>query len=281
MSSSAQLVRGGHQKNIAKSFDRLCYRHSRWNVWSDFVTMAAIEISNVVDHANAEHRTQIYHGMRKKYSDEEYVEFGNMFAETVMGMEENLDQDFLGEMFMALELSNDYKGQFFTPYSVCRMMAQINSTDLQAHIDEKGWISASDPCCGAGALLVAFANECRRQNVNYHNSVLFVAQDIDMIVGCMCYIQLSLMGCPGYVVIDNTITSPSISYDGRGLIPRQNDSNVWFTPFYFTEIWHWRRVWSQMDMIFSAAAKAPEITEMLAEPETEYRVTKKGQLAFF
>ena len=61
---------------------------------------------------------------------------------------------------------------------------------------KQGWISVSDPACGAGALLIAFANECRRQHINYQTSVLFVAQDIDFLAGCMCYIQLSLLGCP-------------------------------------------------------------------------------------
>jgi len=53
----------------------------------------------------------------------------------------------------------------------------------------------NDPACGAGALLIAFANELRRpgRDINYQTSVLFVAQDIDMIVGCMCYMAYPLL----------------------------------------------------------------------------------------
>lgn len=43
----------------------------------------------------------------------------------------------------------------------------------------------SDPACGAGALLLAFANECKRNHINYQTSVFFVAQDIDFLAGCM------------------------------------------------------------------------------------------------
>lgn len=82
---------------------------------------------------------------------------------------------------------------------------------------------------------MAFANECTRQGVNYQTSVLFVAQDIDLTAGLMCYIQLSLLGCPGYVVIGNTLTEPSVSLDKRGLIP-QDKGNVWYMPFYFQDV---------------------------------------------
>ena len=47
----AQLVRNVRtqaQKELVKIFDTACYRHNRWQVWSDFVVMAAISISNAV-----------------------------------------------------------------------------------------------------------------------------------------------------------------------------------------------------------------------------------------
>lgn len=141
-------------------------------------------------------------------------------------------------------------------------------------------MSASDPACGAGALLIAFANECRRKDINYQTSVLFVAQDIDFLAGCMCYIQLSLLGCPGYVVIDNTLTHPSTSLDPRGLIPK-GGSNVWYTPMYFRDVWHWRRIYAQVDLMLRApVAKSVGITPAVqaSEPHGE---TEAGQLTLF
>src|SRR5699024_11833427 len=79
----------------------------------------------------------------------------------------------------------------------------------EAWLELRRGVFRADPACGAGALLVAFANECLRQKVNYQTSVLFVAQDIDFTVGLMCYIQLSLLGCAGYVVIGDTLVRPS------------------------------------------------------------------------
>lgn len=211
-----------------------------------------------------------------KYKTEEMQAMAEMLGLIVEGMDKNQDQDFLGELYMALELGNEQNGQFFTPYNVCRMMASITSTELKTRVEQDNWISVSDPASGAGALLIAFANECRRQGVNYQSSVLFIAQDIAYIVGLMCYIQLSLMGCPGYVVIGDSLTHPATSYDERGLIP-VDDGNVWYTPFYFRQEWHWRRLAAQMSILCKgqpvAAERAP--SDVKAEPVPEQPVIPK------
>lgn len=279
--STARLFRDEHQKEIARKFDQICYRHNRWDVWSNFITMAAIEISNAVDSIHAEHRSEMYRNIAKRYDAAEMQLFAEMFAEVVVGMEQNPDQDFLGELFMCLELGNDHAGQFFTPYCICKMMAQINSPNLKELIAERGWISANDPACGAGALLVAFANECKKRAVNYQTSVLFVAQDIDFTVGCMCYIQLSLLGCPGYVVIGDSILHPATSYDDKGLLPRDG-GNVWYTPFFFRTEWTVRRYAASLDLMFSAKREPDNTPAPLPEPEPSPRLTetRTGQLTF-
>lgn len=289
--ASARLVRGETKKEFARIFDSLCDRHSRWSVWADFVTLAAISISNTVDQSSAEHREQTYMSIIKKYRKDEAEKFTEMFAAVVVGMDENPNQDFLGELYMSLDLGNQHVGQFFTPYDVCAMMSEMTSGNLSEQIKEKGWIGVSDPACGAGALLVAFVNECIRQNVNYHDHVLFVAQDVDFTVAMMCYIQLSLLGCAGYVVVDNTLTKPSVSYDRRGLIPKHSE-NVWYTPFYFKDTWHFRRIWAQMDMLFkpiSEQCETPAIEkaapaahkEQPVIPEQLFVTQKNGQITMF
>lgn len=60
-----------------------------------------------------------------------------MLGLITMVLEENPEQDFLGSMFMRLELGNHWKGQFFTPYSVCKVMAEMNAPDLEATIEAK------------------------------------------------------------------------------------------------------------------------------------------------
>lgn len=288
MKNKTRHLKNEKQKDLVKLFDTACYRHNRGQVWSDFMMMAAIAISNTVDETNAKEREKLYGQLAGKYNEKELTCFTKMFSEIVNGMEENPNQDFLGELFMTLELSNSFAGQFFTPYSLCQAMAQITGQKerLMEQIERDGWISVNDPACGAGALLVAFANWCRECGINYQTSVLFVAQDIDYTVACMCYIQLSLLGCPGYVVVDNTLTKPSTALDDRGLIPKPGP-NVWYTPFYFRDMWHWRRTWWQLDRMFKTAS-APMKPKVKPEPPPEqkkepirFKETSVGQLTLF
>ena len=281
-------LRGESQKNIVKLLDSLSGRYSRWEIWQDFIIMSAISIANALGGPHKEAREREYMNHAARYSDRELGCFSQMLFEITEEMERNPDQDFLGELFMALGLGNEWKGQFFTPYSVCQAMSAMtyDGDNLKAKIEERGWITVNDSACGAGALLIAFANECRRpgREINYQTSVLFVAQDIDFLAGMMCYIQLSLMGCPGYVVVDDSISHPITSVDARGLIPHDGP-NVWFTPMYFRTEWHWRRTWAMADMMIrQAAPKGPEEMpgqEPLGTVGPELEETDGGQLTLF
>lgn len=288
-------IRDDHQKNFLKIFNGLTGKHSRWEIWEDFVTLTAIEISNSTDKVNATERTKMYQTIISKYSAKERDGMAEMLAEVVMGMEQNPDQDFLGSLYMMCELGNDHAGQFFTPYDVCRCMVEISGGSDPA-AENAGFFSVSDPACGAGALLIAFANLCRRKNICYHDKVLFVAQDIDLIAGLMCYIQLSFLGCAGYVVIGNTITEPSTAYDRRGLLPAGPQSRIWYTPFFSTDIWYLRRQIAQMNLLFEPKGEPAKIEKTDIKPanlqksiknepkapENEpLNETKTGQLTFF
>ena len=209
--TAVRNIRDDHQKNFLKIFNSLTGKHSRWEIWEDFVTLTAIEISNSTDKVNAPERTKMYQTIVSKYSAKEREGMAEMLGEVIMGMEQNPDQDFLGSLYMMCELGNDHAGQFFTPYDVCRCMAEV-TFDPKLHPDMEGFISVSDPACGAGATLLAFLNVCKRRNICYHNKVLVIAQDIDFIVGLMCYIQCSFMGCAGYVVIGDTLVNPATAY---------------------------------------------------------------------
>jgi hypothetical protein len=231
--STPLRVKTDHQKAIVKIFESLRYRHSPWTVWSDFVAMAACTLSQI-DTAQRDERERMYSEIAKKYSTDELTQFADMFGIVVDALEYNPNQDFLGELFMMLELGNDHNGQFFTPYCICEMMARMSGEQLPYQIKEKGYISVNDCACGAGALLIAFANEARRLEVNHQMHIEFVAQDIDFTAAMMCYIQLSLLGCPGYIIVGNTLTTPPTE--------SLSNQNVWYTPLYFHEVWRWRRV---------------------------------------
>lgn len=187
----AKVVRGvdSYKKEFLSIFNSLCGRHGRWEVWSDFIQLTAIDISNVTDKGNAPKRAADARNIAKKYSEDEIKRMAEMLMQMVYAIDENPDQDFLGELYMACNLGNDHAGQFFTPYNVCQAMSEISFDP--ARFEDKGFVSVNDCACGAGALLVSFANACKRHDINYQQKVMFVAQDIDYTVGLMCYIQLT------------------------------------------------------------------------------------------
>ena len=76
----------------------------------------------------------------------------------------------------------------------------------------------------------------------WRDYILVVAQDVDEIVGLMCYIQISLLGLAGFIKIGNSITDP-ISTD-------DSSENYWYTPMYFSDVWSTRRMLRQINKLF-------------------------------
>lgn len=244
------------KKEFLKVFKELCYARNAWEVWADSITAMACSIANAVDWNRERHESR-----EKEYA--ECIERlggvegpAKLFSVVVHELDKNPDQDFLGELFMELNLGNHWKGQFFTPYNVSRCMAELTIGNCREPVDKRGWISVCDPTVGGGAMLIAAANTARRQKVNYQNHVLFVGQDIDRIAGMMAYIQISLLGCPGYVVIANTLTNPIV---GDAMKPtEQEGQEFWYTPLYYSRIWHYRRAFAAMDSLFRQEARAEQ-----------------------
>ena len=228
-----------YEKELVDLIDGLCHSRQRWQVWQDLITAMACSLSNVADRTPGrfEKREKEYEDCIKRLGSVEVA--GHAFAIVVMALDSNPDQDFLGSMYMRLELGNHWTGQFFTPYCISKMMAQISMQGVKEQVEEHGWISVCDPCIGGGAMLVAAANMAKENEVNYQNHMLFVGQDIDRIVGMMAYIQLSILGCPGYIAIANTITNP---ITGHALFPDEREGQeFWYTPFFFKQEWNMRR----------------------------------------
>lgn len=163
------------EKAFLDAFGRLTNRHRAWDVWRDFITMFACSLSNPLDKEHRDKREALYLEIIKKYNKQEQEVFPELAAQTVLALEENPEQDFLGSIFMSLKLGDEHNGQIFTPYHVCELMAEMTMDDV----------------------------------------VKKVEQDIDETVALMCYIQLSLLGVAGYVKVGNSLTEPMTDNDDK------------------------------------------------------------------
>lgn len=269
-------IRGSteYEKQFLDILHQLCCRHPAWQIWQDFVSMSACSIANAVDKRPDvwKQREDSYLKTVKRYSKDELDSICELFSVTVLALDENPAQDFLGKFYMQLDFGSGWHGQFFTPWHIAELMARMQMSDgLKEQLGNEEYISVNDPCCGAGCMLMAFANVCKSDmDINYQKSVLFVGQDIDEVVAKMCYIQISLLGCPGYVVVGNSLSEPIC---GSTIEPDyKKPENIWFTPLYFTNVWTLRRIKSKkkdsetmphVDSDESKKNTVPELTRVI------------------
>lgn len=248
-------------KRFMNGFKILCRSKSEYEVWSDLMYLFASSIANptikglgltkieVFDKIWKE-REEEYLRIVNKYSKKEQKIMPQMYALLVNEFDKNMYQDLLGKMFMELGISSKNKGQFFTPYSLCKCMADITVEKKQIAklVHTKGYANVYDCTCGAGATIIAMAERCSElfKKLEYRNHVYFVAQDVDMTVSNMCYIQLSLIGMAGYVVVEDSLINPEV----------KSLNDVWFTPMWFSDTWSARRLFHNQDILGREMAKA-------------------------
>lgn len=223
--SKSFVAKNENQKELRDVFQSMADRYGRYRVWSDFIAMSAYAISNSCDPRFRDEREQSYLSIADNYTAEEQGKMAQMLAITGIALKENPEQDFLGEMFSQLSLHDEWKGQFFTPYHIGSFMSAVNMPDITTKLQEKEYVTVNDCCCGAGCLLIAFANRVKKANAEYLKRVIFVAQDLDYTAAMMCYIQLSLLGCRAVIKVGNSLTDPFVTAD-------LDTDKVWYTPMY-------------------------------------------------
>lgn len=211
-----------------------------WQAWAYIINAMAIGLSNALD------PDPVRKGMREK----EYMDCihrldnkdapAEVLGVITMAFEENPNQDFLGKMFMALGLGSHWHGQFFTPYHLAAGMADacIGGRKMKDEIAQNGFVSIADCACGAGATLIGAVEALRNKNIDYQNHVCFVANDLDRTTAQMCFIQLSLLGCAGYVTVADGLSNP---VEGDVLFPQDGGQEFWFTPMWWSDTWKLRR----------------------------------------
>ncbi|MFC6570149.1 hypothetical protein [Actinoplanes utahensis] len=140
----------------------------------------------------------------KKYDKEELDLFAKLLTMVVNGLDGSVC-DFLGELYMSLELGIIGQGSFLRPWPVSKLMAFITYSD-QLKAIEGDFITLSDPAAGAGCMPMAFAEIMREQGHNPQKRLWVQCWDIDSTAAGMCYIQLALLHIPAEVVIGNSLT---------------------------------------------------------------------------
>tara|TARA_R110002110_G_scaffold415730_3_gene654533 strand:+ start:2053 stop:2793 length:741 start_codon:yes stop_codon:yes gene_type:complete len=115
-------------------------------------------------------------------------------------------EDFLGAVSSELGVLDARTGQFFTPYEVSRLMAEINLSDIGKVIEEKGFFTIQEPACGTGGMLLAAADVLEGQGYDPTTSMWVEAIDVASHCQRMTFLQCTLRGLSGRVHHANTLT---------------------------------------------------------------------------
>ena len=193
----AQLMSGP----FADTFRDASHGESAFECWQRFVYMAAYEIASSVREDTEPFRDMAM--AARKQADPRISAYSSMFSEYVSAVDADPFQDFLGDAFMRLGIGNESGGQFFTPYSIARMLARLGVD--RRKMPESGWLTFSEPACGAGANCIGACAALSEQGVDWQHCAYFVCQDVSEITALMCYVQLSVIGAAATVIVGDTL----------------------------------------------------------------------------
>jgi len=194
-------------------------------VFDDFVEIFALALRNAIDHRGRQEREEQYLQVIAPYSREELDRFARAFSLVVVEMERD-PQDILGRLYMELELGNSSMGQFFTPYDIARLIAELNLPGMTEQVERRGYAELYEPACGAGAFIIAAAQAMRQAGMNPQKVLHVTAEDLSVQAVHMIYIHLTLLHIPATIHRKNTLTREH--YD------------TWTTAAHVLGGWSWR-----------------------------------------
>lgn len=210
-------------------FNSIAHHKHRYEVFKDFIFLSMIELHNSIFTAENKDQAleQEYIAIVGKYSAEEFQKFVQLL-DNLIDLLQVEPTDVIGGLYMELELTNLKNGQFFSPPEISKFMAKILAGDALKNMEDthKPFIMLSEPACGAGGMVLAFASEMMRQGVNPAYKLFVQCIDIDRLAAFMCYLQLSLWGIPAQIIIGDTLTGEY--------------RESYFTTMYYVQGWDMR-----------------------------------------
>ena len=153
-----------HRKRFIKAFESLAHHRERHDVLADFLDMGvcAIRKTTLPPGPAADAIEDQYMAVVKRNAVEDVRKMPELLTITALAVQEG-GCDFLGQVVADLELINGHMGQFFTPYDVSRMIAEMTLRDAGDLIREKGFVTVAEPASGAGGMIIAAADVIEKQ----------------------------------------------------------------------------------------------------------------------
>lgn len=198
-------------KNWMREFDRI-HDHtvSKRDMFRDFCEMGYCAYAKLMalwhhDQERADQLEARYMQIVGKYKNKDTVRAFKPLLELVFDALEGGGTDFLGQVSSQLEILDAGHGQFFTPYNLSRMMADISLFGYEQFVEEKGYITLNEPACGAGGMILACADALQHAGYDPMRHMLVQATDISAMCYHMTYLQFTARGIPALVFRGDTL----------------------------------------------------------------------------
>jgi len=218
------------KKKFSDTFDSLVGKYDAYQIFKDFLGVAANLLSNGVDGTHAPERHAEILRIMSGYDDRECAKFYSLISSMqefyTLSFPVGFD-DLLGTFMERSSMGNKRSGQDFSPDSFGTLMSKIILNN-----DGREHISLSEPACGSGNLILKFAEQMRPER-NPSNDLCVTAVDSDLKCVYMTYIQLSYYCIPAVVIHGDTLLVEEYSR--------------WYTPTYVKNDWTCRQQCSMTD----------------------------------
>ena len=213
-------------KDFVKTIETIARRHDRGKVFNDFLTAAicAYHRTNIQTQLQVkdEKNEALYMEAISRYNKDEINLFPKLQGLFMSAVYDRPYSDLLGQYFTE-HVTQGQNGQFFTPDSVCDVMAQ-----LQVPPGTMKWQRVADPSSGSGRLLLSFAK--------YNPDNYFYASDNANTCAKMSTLNFFINGLRGEVAWMNTLSMEwyggwAINTNGLGIVPIEKEqSQIWSAP---------------------------------------------------
>ena len=209
------------RRQFLEIFHQIARHKHRYDVFRDFVTLAATALHNgaVMDEA----RETEYVTTTGGYAREDIEGFPKLLAILVELLQPE-PRDILGPLYMELDIASREQGQFFTPPELSDLMAQMTfGPDLLKPLETAPFITVSEPACGAGGMILSLVKVLIEEGHDPAGRLWAHCVDVNRLAALMCYVQLSLWNVPAEIVVGNSLTLET--------------REVWHTPAHHLGFW--------------------------------------------
>lgn len=186
------------RKTFLKELENVKLNKTPHDLFIDFITTYSLGYH--VHLAGDTKHIEIMKNALKEYKAEDLQVFDKLVHLLATKLKEK-PQDYLGNIYMHLNLNQSKQGQVFTPSHISHLGAEMTLA-MQSKREPD---TVLDICCGSGSLLIGHIAALHDKGEDYTQEY-YIGYDIDKNMVYMCYLQMCLLEVAATIYHGNAMT---------------------------------------------------------------------------